>query len=425
MSVDRRTFLATLGAVGVSGAIVPRARDLINSPLPRPAGPGVVVVGGGMAGVSAAKYLRMWSGGTLQVTLVETNPSYTSNIMSNLVLTGQRTLPSLSYSYAKLASSHGVTVVRARATSVDTANRTVGLSNNSTLNYDRLVLAPGLVFDALPGLTEADYTSRVPHAWQAGPQTTLLHDQLRAMPAAGKFVMTIPLAPYRCPPGPYERASVIAAWLKANKPGATVTVLDANPKIMAEPLAFTESFDVIHKGLVHYVPNATVTSVDPVTRTISTTSGSFRADVLNPIPPHRAGAIAQAAGVVNVAGRWAGVSVLSYESTAVPRVHVIGDAIGTTQPKSGHMANAQAKVLADAILRLRAGQPLSQGPATSSACYSPITLNTASWLTGVFQYDQASQTMKPKSIAEAPSISAGNYQDMSKWFNGLMSDTFN
>lgn len=201
-------------------------------------------------------------------------------------------------------------------------------------------------------------------------------------------------------------------------------ILDANPKIMAEPIAFTEAFTRIHADVITYVPNAVLDHIDPATKTVYTSALTVKADVLNPIPPHRAGTIAAQSGLVNVAGRWAGVDVLSYESSAVPGIHVIGDAIGTTMPKSGHVANAQAKVTADAITRIFSGRPLDSAPATSSACYSPITMSTASWLTGVYHYDPATKTMQLSKIAEAPSITAGNYQDMAKWFRGLMTDTF-
>ncbi|MFN8080086.1 MAG: FAD/NAD(P)-binding oxidoreductase [Kineosporiaceae bacterium] len=438
MSVSRRQFVQNLGALSALGLTAGLAGRLPTSEAATgarsvpattvPTGTGisgrVVVIGGGMAGTSVARYLRLWGGDKVQVTLVERNAAYTSNIMSNGVLTGQSTMSTLRYSHATLASRYGVSVVTAEAQAVDAGARTVRLSTGSSVPYDRLVVAPGLVFDALPGLSAGDYDTRFPHAWQAGAQTTLLRQQLLAMPAKGTYVMTIPAAPYRCPPGPYERACLVADWLKKNKPGSKVVVLDANPKIIAEPIAFGHAFTATHAGVVQYVPNAMIDHVDAARRTVYTSAGNFTADVLNPIPPHRAGAIAQNAGLVNVGGRWAGVDVLSYESTAVPGIHVIGDTIGTTQPKSGHMANAQGKVAADAITRLLSGQPVGTAPVTSSACYSPITMSTASWLTGVFQYDPATKTMVTTSISEAPSVTAGNYSDMSKWFRGLMNDTF-
>jgi NADPH-dependent 2,4-dienoyl-CoA reductase/sulfur reductase-like enzyme len=377
-----------------------------------------------MGGTSVAKYLRLWGGANVSVTLVERSAAYSSNIMSNMVLTGQRTLGSLAYTWSALGSSYGVKVVNSAAQGVDTATQSVSLSNGTTLPYDRLVLAPGIVFDALPGLTVGDYDTRFPHAWQAGPQTTLLRNQLTAMTPGGTVVMTIPPAPYRCPPGPYERACLIADWLTKNKPGSKVVVLDANPQILAEPIAFTEAFTRIHAGVITYVPNAVIDHVDAATKTVYTSAGAFRADVLNPIPPHRAGTLASDMGLVTVGGRWVGVDTLTYESVVAPKVHVIGDAIGTAQPKSGHVANAEAKVAADAIINLLGGKPVNQTPVTSSACYSPVTMSTASWLTGVYQYDTTSRTMKIKTIGEAPTISTSNFSDMSKWFNGLMSDTY-
>lgn len=438
MELNRRVFMQRLGALGVGATVAGTLIDQVVEELVAadraaargavPTGTGirgrVVVVGGGMGGTTAARYLRRWGGDRVRVTLVERNPVYTSNIMSNAVLTGQRTLSSLEYSHATLRDRYGVQVMHRQAVAVDPGARRVRLGNGTELGYDRLVLAPGLVFDPLPGLTAADYQTRFPHAWQAGPQTTLLRRQLAAMPVGGTFVMTIPPAPYRCPPGPYERACLVADWLKHNKPGSRVVVLDANPGIVAEPHSFTQGFTQIHAGVVDYVPGAVIDHVDPATRTVVTSAGDFQWDVFNPIPPHRAGKIATSAGLVNVSDRWVGVDVLSYASTVQPRIHVLGDAIGTTMPKSGHMANAQGKVVAAAVTRLLAGKPVNRAPATSSACYSPITMRTASWLTAVFQYDPATATMKASSIGEAPSITAANYSEMSKWFTGLMRDTF-
>lgn len=430
MSLDRRTLLQGMAATGAAG-LVAGAETLLgrhpalSRPTQRAAVTGrVVIIGGGMGGATAAKFLRMWGGTGLKVTLVDRHARYTSNIMSNGILTGQETLTQLRYSYAQLRKTYGVTVLTDEATKISPGTRKVRLASGKSLAYDRLVLAPGLAFDLLPGLQSGDYLTRFPHAWQAGPQTTLLRDQLRAMPAGGTFVMTIPAAPYRCPPGPYERACLVADWLTKNKPGSKVVVLDANPKIQAEPVSFGTAFSQVHAGVIDYVPSAVIDHIDRDTKTVSTSVGDFQASVLNPIPPHRAAPIASSAGLVNVSDRWVGVDVLSYESTAVPRVHVIGDAIGTTMPKSGHMANAQAKVVADAIVRAFRGRAPNPAPATSSACFSPITMSTASWLTAVFQYDAASHTMQVSSIAEAPSISARNYRDMSRWFAGLMKDSF-
>jgi NADPH-dependent 2,4-dienoyl-CoA reductase/sulfur reductase-like enzyme len=246
------------------------------------------------------------------------------------------------------------------------------------------------------------------------------------MKAGETFVMTIPAKPYRCPPGPYERACVVADWLKKNRAGSKVIVLDANPGITAEPLAFTNAFDVVHKGVVEYHPGVTINSIDASTMTLNTNLGNLKAKVINAIPPHKAGKVVINNGLANVGGRWAGVDVLTYQSTAAPGIHVIGDASATTQPKAGHIANQEAKICADAIVRLLAGRSPDPSPITNSACYSPITADTASWLTAVFAYDPGSRTMMPVpgSAGEAAGRSQDNYNEMFKWFNTLMEDSF-
>jgi NADPH-dependent 2,4-dienoyl-CoA reductase/sulfur reductase-like enzyme len=384
----------------------------------------VVVIGGGMAGATVAKYLRMWGGTGVDVTLIERESAYTSSIMSNLVLNGQRTIQSLQYGYGTLANRYGIHMMQGDVTNIDPVTRFVSLANGTRVPYDRLVVAPGIDFDDVPGLNTAEKQAKVPHAWKAGQQTTDLRNMITALPAKkGVFVMSIPTAPYRCPPGPYERACVVADWLNRNKPGSKVIVLDANPQIMAEPHAFTEGF-ALHG--IEYHPKAAVVSVDATNMSVLTNIGSVSANVINIIPPHKAGKIVIDAGLANVGGRWAGVDVRSYESTTAPNIHVIGDASSTTQPKAGHIGNQEAKVCADAIVRLLAGKEPDQSPVTNSSCYSPITADTASWLTNIFAYDAATHTMKSTTggNVEASGRSQDNYQDMIKWFNTLMSDSF-
>lgn len=386
----------------------------------------VIVVGGGMAGVTAAKYLRLWGGTGLQVTLIERQPFYTSNIMSNLVLNGSRSLASLNYSYGTLASRYGVQVITGEVVGIDAAGHTVTLADGSRHGYDRLVVAPGIAFDTIPGLETDEARARVPHAWIAGPQTTALRNMITAIPNGGSFAMTIPAKPYRCPPGPYERACIVADWLKKNRPGSKVFVLDANPGITAEVHTFTDAFEVVHAGVIEYHPGVTINSVDASTLTLHTSAGDLQANVLNVIPSHRAGDLVTTNGLANVGGRWAGVDVLSYEAHAAADVHVLGDASDTTQPKAGHIANQEAKVCADAIVRLFAGGQPDPAPVTNSACYSPITADTASWLTAIFAYDPATGTMKPVPGAsgEAAARSKNNFEEMFEWFNALMADSF-
>lgn len=442
--MDRRNFLGLMAASGLGFLVMPnvRAEDGGGAPVlfPVPGNTGItgdiVVVGGGMAGATLAKYLRLWGGAGVNVTLVEMNPSYTSNIMSNTVLNGQRTLASLDFRYDTLADHYGVTLVHAKVTDVDPSAKVVYLDTGVSLNYDRLVLAPGLEFDLLPGMSSlSEYETRIPHAWKAGAQTQLLRDQLVALPNGKNVVMTIPPAPYRCPPGPYERACVIADWLKVNKPDSRIIVLDANADIIVEKENFSYAFNVTHAGVVDYRAGCTPTDVDSANLVVSyTRSGvpdEVAAGVINPIPPQRAPKLLADIGLLNSPnGRFAAVNVLSYESTAKPGIHVIGDASHTTQPKAGHIGNQQAKTCADAIIRYLGGLQPDPAPVTNSACYTPITSKTATWLSAVYQYDPISATMviparhnSGKAIA-ARAATTGNYEDMQTWFRTLMGDTF-
>lgn len=430
MTLNRREFIQYLSALGVSAAVaetfletsIVKAQDTGLVPTNTGIRGKVVVVGGGMGGATLSKYLRLRGGDKLEVILVERDAAYTSHTMSNLVLNGQKTIEGLRYSYEALVNKYGVKLVHGEVVGVDASSKKVTLADGLSLPYDRLVLAPGLEFDPIAGLENPANQALFPHAWKAGEQTNTLRDQLRAMPAGGTFIVTVPPAPYRCPPGPYERACVVADWLKTNKPGSKVIILDANPNFVVEAETFKKAIAETHAGIISYVPNAALASIDPSTKTVLTSAGSFKGDVINPIAPQRAGKIAQAAGVVNVGGRWAGVNVLSYESIAVPNIHVIGDS--TQLPKSGTLANTEAKVCTDAITRLLAGKQPDPNPVITTACYTPITGSMASWLTMVFQYDPESKGMKVRSIGEAPTVSNRYYRQMDQWFNALMRDSF-
>ncbi len=404
-----------------SGALL--AAAALPSHLRAAAQPRVVVIGGGFAGATVAKYVRRWNP-QIQVTLVEPNPAHVSCILSNLVMNGALTLTDITLRYDTLRTKYGVTVVADRAVAIDPVARQVRTLNGSRLPYDKLVLAPGIDFDAIPGLDSAV----LPHAWQAGPQTLALKAQLAAVPAGGSFVLAIPPAPYRCPPGPYERACLVADYLKRNRRAGKVIVLDANNDVVAEPHTFHTAFQTTYAGIVEYHPGTVVEAVDWSARRIHTNWGPIQADAANIIPRQRAGQLLAASGLLgsDPATRWAPVNPLSYESRLVPDVHVIGDSQGTGQPKSGHMANAQAKVCADALVRYFAGEAPDPAPVTASACYSPITARTASWLTVVFAYDPVSATMKPvpNTLAEAPAPSSGHYEDMFGWAKNLFADSF-
>ncbi|HOB66770.1 FAD/NAD(P)-binding oxidoreductase [Ottowia sp.] len=442
--MDRRQFLrhASLSAMasgtllaacgGGSGSTTPTPAPTPDPtptpPVPTPtpsAKSRVIVVGGGMAGATVAKYLRLW-GDAIDVTLVERSASYTSNILSSLVLTGQRSIGSLAYGYDKLKANYGVNVVLGDVLAIDPVGVKVTLAGGQTLTADRIVLAPGIDFDLPPGL--ADF-NRMPHAWKAGAQTTLLADQLKAMPAGGTAILTIPKTPYRCPPGPYERACLLADWLRVNKPRSKLIVLDANPDIVAERDNFMNAFLGLHGGVIEYHNNAEVLQADAAGMNLVTAGGTFHGDVINLIPRQRAGALLATAGLANATeGRFGAVDVLSYASTVAGagKVHIIGDASATTQPKAGHIANQEAKVCADAIARLLAGGQPDPAPVTNSSCYSTITMSQASWLHAVFQYDAAAGAMAavPAATGASAGWNADDFKDMNTWFNALMADSF-
>jgi len=438
--MDRRYFLAAVTAAAAASATSVLADDDRKTSKPTsaatPAGTvvkaRVIVIGGGMAGATVAKYLRLW-GDAVEVTLIERMPTYTSNIMSSLVLTGQRTMSSLSFKYDALRSKYGVTVVFGDVVAVDPITAKVTLADKTVLTADRIVMAPGIEFDTVPGLGTSD---KMPHAWKAGTQTTLLANQLKAMRSGQNMVLTIPLAPYRCPPGPYERACLIADWLKTHKPGSKLIVLDANPDFVTEKDNFTNAFLGLHGSVIEYHNNAGVQSVDPANMTVYAAGGlTVTGAVVNMIPRQRAGGLIAATGLNNAtklagdtAFRFAGVDVLSYASTqpGAGKVHIIGDSSATTQPKAGHIANQEAKVCADAISRILAGGSPDPAPVTNSACFSTITATQASWLHAIFQYDSVSHSML--SVAAATGASAGwdkdSFEDMNKWFGALMTDSF-
>jgi NADPH-dependent 2,4-dienoyl-CoA reductase/sulfur reductase-like enzyme len=313
-------------------------------------------------------------------------------------------------------------------TAIDPQLNKVTLNNGKTISYDRLVIAPGIDFYALPIQGTPTAQAKVVHAWKAGEQTLSLQKQIAAMTNKDSFILTIPAKPYRCPPGPYERACVVADYLKRVKKGGKVIVLDANPGIQAEVENFTKAFTSIHKDTITYVPGATLNSINADTGTVVTSAGTFKGKVINAIPVHKAGAIITNSniGLANVDNRWAGVDVLTYASTVYANIHIIGDAAATSQPKAGHIANAEAKVCADAILKLFSGKTVNQNPITNSACFTPITNTTASWLSVVYRYDVATRSMLPtgNGVTESSGINKDNYEEMLKWFSNLMSDTF-
>ena len=384
----------------------------------------MVVIGGGFAGATVAKYLRMWSDQTVDVTLVDRNASHTSCVMSNLVLNRRLRLNELELSYDSLRGFYGVKVMQDTATGIMADGKGVELEDHGTLACDRLVIATGIEFDAPEG---TDF-QKTPHAWIAGPQTTLLANQINAMPDRGSFVMTIPKSPYRCPPGPYERACLVADILQ-RRGGGTVTVLDANAGIQAEVHTFSKAFFDLYPDTIDYQTNVVVEGVDAAARAVTTRSGEVGGDVVNIIAPQRALGFVRDSGLTG-GGDWAGVDPLTYASTesGFETVHIIGDSQGSNQPKSAHMANSQAKVCADAILRSLAGLPTDsvervENITTNSACYSPITYDEASWLTANYAFNAGAGVMEKVAGGEADHWNRDNYEEMFAWASNLFTDS--
>jgi sulfite dehydrogenase len=372
------------------------------------AGGHVVVVGGGFGGATVAKYLRMWSEGSVQVTLIERNPTFISCPISNLVVGGLKDMSDITVSYDNLKSKWGVRVIQDDVLAVDTAKRTVSLAKGGNMSYDRIVLSPGVdfMYDQVPGLNNAAAQEKVVHAWKAGSQTVTLRKQLEAMKDGGVYAISIPKAPYRCPPGPYERASLVANYFKAHKPKSKVVILDANEDIQSKKPLFLKAWNDLYKDTIEYRNNSDVKDVDVANTTALTEFDKFKADVLNIIPPHRAGNIAAKSGLYLVNNRWVSVNWLTMESTNTPGVHVIGDAVfpAPTMPKSGHMANQHGKLAAAAILNLLAGQEPNPTPVLMNTCYSFVAEKSVIHVASVHQYDAATKAPQPVKGAGGVSV---------------------
>jgi NADPH-dependent 2,4-dienoyl-CoA reductase/sulfur reductase-like enzyme len=375
----------------------------------------VVVIGGGYAGATAAKYVRKW-GPDIDVALVERQVQFISCPLSNLVLGGSKILDDLTVGYGELRK-YGVKVVRDEAVALDPQQRAVRLAGGDTLYYDRLIIAPGIdfLYDEIPGLNDSAAQEKVLHAWKAGAQTVVLRKQLEAMPDGGVYALCIPKAPYRCPPGPYERACQVAHYFKAHKPRAKVLILDANDDIQSKKELFTNAWQERYAGIVEYNPNSILLDVEPATLTAKLEFENITADVLNVIPPQRAASIAYSTGLITVNSRWCGVDFLSYESAVQKNIHVLGDAIAAApaMPKSGHMANQQAKICAAAVVAIQYEQAVNPQPMMNNTCYSFITDSEAVHVASVYHYDEQKKTMLvvegSMGLSAAPTELEGRY----------------
>ncbi|MCU0774954.1 MAG: NAD(P)/FAD-dependent oxidoreductase [Ideonella sp.] len=403
-SVSRRRLLgagAALGGLALTGCATSSSGPSLGR---------VVVVGGGFGGSTAARYLKMWQP-NIDVTLVERNATFVSCPISNLVIGGYRQIGDVTRGYDGLKAM-GIRVVQGEVTAIDASAKKIRLAGGGEIVYDRLVVSPGIDFmlDDIGGLAAALDSGRVTHSWKAGPQTVALRRQLEAMPDGGVMAMSIPRTPYRCPPGPYERACMIASYLKTAKPKSKLLVLDANPEVQSKKALFERAWAQHYQGILEYRPNATL-------REVSGTTAKFdfedvKADVLNVIPPQRAGDLARTAGLITVNNRWVGVNWLTMESAALPGVHVLGDATfpGPAMPKSGHMANQHAKVAAAAIIQLLKGEPVSATPVVMNTCYSFVTQRDVIHVASVHQYDAADKTFKTVPGSGGVSVAANQVE---------------
>jgi sulfide dehydrogenase [flavocytochrome c] flavoprotein chain len=351
----------------------------------------VLVVGGGYGGTTVSKYIRLLSDYSIDVMMVEPNRAFVSCPVSNLVLGGQRTMADITNPYGGLSSQHGVRIVHDSVSAIDAAKKTATLASGTTVRYDKLVLSPGIDFmwDQTEGLKAAHEAGQILHAWKAGPETLALRRQLEAMRDGGVYAITIPEAPYRCPPGPYERASVIAAYFKKAKPKSKVLILDGNPDVTSKGPLFKKAWSELYGGMIEYRPQHKVTAVDAKTRTVKfEVQDDVKADVLNVLPVMRAGALAVQTGLANANARWCHVNFLNFESTAAKDVHVIGDAIQIAQgmPKSGHMANSHAKVTAAAIVAELQGMEVNPHPMLTNVCMSYVDDSHVIHVASVHEY---------------------------------------
>ncbi len=414
MTLQRREWLLGAGALGVASL----AGCASTGSGGAPAKARVLVVGGGYGGATAAKYVRLFSGQKIDVVLVEPNDAFVSCPISNLVIGGSKTLADVTARYDTLTSKHGVRVVKDMVTSIDPVKKVAVLASGPTIAYDKLILSPGveMMFDSVQGLRAAQGEGRILQAWKAGPETVALRKQLEAMADGGTYAITIPLAPYRCPPGPYERACQVASYFKAAKPKSKVLILDANPDVTSKGALFKKVWAEQYPGMVEFRGQHNATAVDARTNTVKfEVQDDVKADVLNVLPPMRAGAIAVQTGLANSNARWCNVNYQTFESTAHKDIHVLGDSIqiAPAMPKSGHMANSHAKVAAAAIVAELAGWEINPAPMLTNTCYSFTDAKNVIHVASVHEYVAADKTFKTVAgsggLSSAPNEQEGNY----------------
>lgn len=429
MTNERRNFLKLMGLGGVGATLTVGSMPFANaamtaSELSKSAGRRVVVVGGGFGGTIAAKYIRMLDK-SIEVVLIEPKKEFVSCPFSNLYLGGLlKDMTSLTIGYDKLVANHGVKLVHDTVTAVDAAKKTVTVSGG-TIDYDRLVMSPGIDFRAeeIEGYDLATTPLVMPHAWQAGPQTLLLRKQLVDMPDGGTVVITVPLSPFRCPPGPYERASMVAMYLKEHKPKSKVIVLDANPDIASKAGLFRKGWKKHYEGIIQYRPAQKVTAVNAKNRSVFIEGiEEVKGDVVNVIPPQRAGNIARVAGLIGPDKAWCPVDATTFESTLQKNIHVIGDASNAgAMPKSGYSANSEAKVCATNVVALMNGKETTELSGIN-VCYSTISATETVSVAGVYVVKEGKIVAVPGSGGVSPDLSEVEGVYASSWLKNILTE---
>jgi sulfide dehydrogenase [flavocytochrome c] flavoprotein subunit len=429
-TMDRRRLLQGLALSGAAGSLGLLSACATSGGSPTKAQ--VVVVGGGYGGATVSKYIRLLSDHSIDVMMIEPNRAFVSCPISNLVLSGDRSMADITNPYTGLSGKHGVRIVHDRVVAVDADKRQVRLEGGSTVAYDKLVLAPGIdmMWDQIQGLQAAHGAGQILHAWKAGPETLALRQQLEAMRDGGTYAIAIPEAPYRCPPGPYERASVVASYLKRHKPKSKVLILDGNPDVTSKGPLFKKAWADLYPGMVEYRPQHKAVAVDGKTNTVKfEVQDDVRADVLNVLPVMRAGQLAVQTGLANANARWCHVNFLNFESTAVKNIHVVGDSIqiAAGMPKSGHMANSHAKVCAAAIVAELQGLELNPHPMLTNVCMSYVDDAHVIHVASVHEYVPTQKTFRTiggsGGVSDVRSDLEGAYARA--WAKNIWSDTLN
>ena len=435
MTLDRRNFIKLLGSassLALAGCATQGgpAVGLTTEIMPKGSARRVVVVGGGYGGAIAAKYVRMLDK-SIEVVMVEKNKQFISCPFSNFYIAGiTNDMNALTIGYDKLAANHGIKMVYAEVTLIDPAAKKV-VTTEGTLTYDHVIVSPGIDFrtEEIEGYDE-NTPHVIPHAWKAGAQSTLLRNQLQAMPDGGKVIISMPLTPYRCPPGPYERSCLIAHYLKTHKPKSKLFLLDANPDVVSKKPLFTKAWSEYYKGIFEYVPGKKVTRIDAKEKNLIVEGiEDHKGDVVNFIPSQRAGNIAVKSDLVGDDKKWCPVHPVTFESAKHKFVHVIGDACsppstGAPMPKSGYSANSQAKVCAMNVVAMMNGKEMIELSGIN-VCYSAISDHQSVSIAAVYKIVDHKITAVPNSGGISPadfSMAQAEHAYGESWLKNILTE---